>query len=58
MENTTRNPKPFKVGTFRTFPFENKPLPPAVFPKNPLYNNVQSKVMDYIQSTLSSNKVK
>lgn len=43
-----KQPKTFVVGTYRTTPFHYKPPPPAVFPKNPLYENVQSKVAAYI----------
>ena len=50
--------KTFVVGTYRTTPFGYKPLSPAVFPKNPLYANVQSKVSTYINSVVSPLKPK
>ncbi len=44
-----RQPKPVIVGTYRTFPLAIQPLQPAKqYPKNPLYANVQSKVMQSI----------
>lgn len=42
--------KTFVVGTYRTIPFGYKPPPPAVFPKNPQYENIQSKVAIYINT--------
>ena len=53
-----KQPKTFVVGTYRTIPFGYKPPPPAVFPKNPLYENVQSKVSAYINSIASPLKPK
>jgi hypothetical protein len=42
--------KTFVVGTYRTTPFGYKPPPPAVFPKNPKYEDVKSKVGTYINT--------
>lgn len=45
-----KQPKTFVVGTYRTTPMHYKPPPPAVFPKNPKYADVQSKVSMYINA--------
>lgn len=50
--------KTFVVGTYRTHPFDYKPPPPAVFPKNPMYEDVKSKVGTYINTVTHTNAVK
>lgn len=47
-----KQPKTFVVGTYRTNPFDCKPPPPAIFPKNPKYADVKSKVMGYINTVV------
>jgi hypothetical protein len=45
-----KQPKTFVVGTYRTTPIHYKPPPPAIFPKNPMYEGVKSKVASYINT--------